>query len=90
MGEAERLVDAVLWAFRAYRGHGFRLTYWPAQLGTWLTVLGDRLPTDACRETRRVYDWMLVHQPAFAALTDDAVEAAEEDRSASRRDWRAA
>ncbi|TVR29615.1 MAG: hypothetical protein EA404_14455, partial [Spirochaetaceae bacterium] len=40
---AEALVNTVLWVFRAYRAHGFRLTYWPAQLNTWVTLLEKQL-----------------------------------------------
>jgi hypothetical protein len=32
----EVLVETVLWVFRAYRSHGFKLTYWPAQLDMWV------------------------------------------------------
>ena len=28
----EVLVETIIWVFRAYRSHGFQLTYWPAQL----------------------------------------------------------
>jgi hypothetical protein len=82
--QPEVLVETVLWVFRAYRSHGFRLTYWPAQLDTWLTVLADRLPAHACRAIRRIYDWLLVHQPAFAALSDSAVTEVAEPEPAKR------
>lgn len=35
---AETLVETVLWVFRAYRSHGFHLTYWPAQLNAWVSA----------------------------------------------------
>lgn len=81
------LVETVLWVFRAYRAHGFNLIYWPAQLDTWLTVLADRLPFDAFREVRRTYDWLLVHQPALAALTEPA-ESPADAQEATRRGGR--
>jgi hypothetical protein len=30
--------ETVLWVFRAYRSHGFKLTYWPAQLDNWVDI----------------------------------------------------
>lgn len=67
------LVDTVLWVFRAYRAHGFQLTYWPAQLDTWVEVIRQRLSPEAFREIYPFYNWMIIHQPAFAALSDSAV-----------------
>jgi hypothetical protein len=63
------LVETVLWVFRAYRAHGFRLTYWPAQLDTWVEVLRENLSTESFRAIEPFYHWMIVNQPAFAALT---------------------
>ncbi|MBD3235472.1 MAG: hypothetical protein GF330_02070 [Candidatus Eisenbacteria bacterium] len=88
--DPEVLVETILWVFRAYRGHGFHLTYWPAQLDTWLVVLEDRLPADACREVRRIYDWMLVHQAAFAALSEPEARGEEAREEKRERDSRAA
>lgn len=64
------LVDTVLWVFRAYRSHGFQLTYWPAQLDTWVEILKRKLSSEAFREIYPFYNWMIINQPAFAALTD--------------------
>lgn len=71
--EAEVLVDTVLWVFRAYRSHGFGLTYWPAQLDTWVIILKNELTADSFNDIYPVYDWMIVNQPAFAALSDGAL-----------------
>jgi hypothetical protein len=64
------LVETVLWVFRAYRGHGFRLTYWPAQLDVWVEVLQKELSPEAFHEIYPLYHWMIVHQPVFVALSD--------------------
>jgi hypothetical protein len=64
------LVDTVLWVFRAYRSHGFPLTYWPAQLDTWAETLKRELSAEGFRSIYPVYHWMIVHQPAFVALSD--------------------
>ncbi|MBA4397371.1 MAG: hypothetical protein C0394_08315 [Syntrophus sp. (in: bacteria)] len=64
------LVETVLWVFRAYRSHGFRLTYWPAQLDTWVEVLKRELSPGAYEEIYPLYHWMIIHQPAFVGLSD--------------------
>lgn len=66
----EVLVDTVLWVFRAYRSHGFQLTYWPAQLDTWVELLRKELSPEAMKEVYPFYRWMIVNQPAFAQLSD--------------------
>jgi hypothetical protein len=64
------LVDTVLWVFRAYRSHGFQLTYWPAQLDGWVRILEEDLSYETFSEVLPVYNWMIVNQPAFASLSD--------------------
>ncbi len=73
----EVLVDTVLWVFRAYRAHGFQLTYWPAQLDTWVDVLRSHLSADAFKEIYPFYHWMIVHQAAFVSLSDQALQGPE-------------
>jgi len=67
------LVETVLWVFRAYRNHGFRLTYWPAQLDTWVEVLRKELSPQAFAEIYPLYHWMIINQPAFVSLSDELV-----------------
>lgn len=67
------LVDTVLWVFRAYRSHGFQLTYWPAQLDTWVEVLRGELSPEAMNEVYPFYRWMIVNQPSFVLLSDSFV-----------------
>jgi hypothetical protein len=69
------LVDTVLWVFRAYRSHGFQLTYWPAQLDTWVEVLRKELSPEAMEGIYPFYRWMIVNQPSFALLSDSFVPA---------------
>lgn len=69
----EVLVDTVLWVFRAYRAHGFQLTYWPAQLDVWLEVLNRELSPEAYESIKPCYEFMIIHQPAFAELSDEAL-----------------
>jgi len=64
------LVETVLWVFRAYRAHGFRLTYWPAQLDTWVEVLREELSPETFAQVYPLYHWMIVHQAAFVSLSD--------------------
>lgn len=70
----EVLVDTVLWVFRAYRAHGFQLTYWPAQLDTWVEVLRNYLSAESFQEIYPFYHWMIVNQATFAALSDSFLE----------------
>lgn len=66
----EVLVDTVLWVFRAYRAHGFRLTYWPAQLDTWISLLQRELSKPAFDSVYPLYHFMLVHPADFARLSE--------------------
>ncbi len=70
----EVLVDTVLWVFRAYRAHGFNLTYWPAQLDTWITVLTKHLSAPSYDVIAPIYEFMIIRQPAFAGLSDAALQ----------------
>lgn len=74
--QPEVLVDTVLWVLRAYRAHGFQLTYWPAQLNVWMDVLKHTLTPQALEAVVPIYLFMLVHQPAFVRLTDVRLDAA--------------
>ena len=64
------LVETVLWVFRAYRSHGFQMTYWPAQLDTWAEVLKEELSDSSYGEIYPFYHWMIIHQPQFIALSE--------------------
>jgi hypothetical protein len=77
--DPEVLVDTVLWVFRAYRAHGFRETYWSAQLNAWVEVLKAMLTPDAYTAIYPLYHWFIIHQPAFLALTEAAVAGPEPD-----------
>lgn len=66
----ETLVETVLWVFRAYRAHGFHLSYWPAQLDAWVAVLQKELSEPAFQEIYPLYHWMIIQQPAFVSLSE--------------------
>ncbi len=66
----EVLVETILWVFRAYRSHGFQLTYWPAQLDAWLRLLPQHLSEKTAREVAPLYRFMLLNQPFFATLSE--------------------
>jgi hypothetical protein len=63
-------VHTVLWVFRAYRSHGFTLTYWPAQLDTWLQLFKKHLSQNSFTEIYPFYEFMLIHQPDFVDLSE--------------------
>ncbi|MEI6703632.1 MAG: hypothetical protein WCL71_08865 [Deltaproteobacteria bacterium] len=68
-------VETVIWVFRAYRSHGFQLTYWPAQLDTWVELLRSELSPEAMDEIYPFYRWMIVNQHSFVLLSDSFVPA---------------
>ena len=70
--EPELLVETVLWVFTAYRSHGFRTTYWAANLNIWVDVLKRHLPAEDYAEIYPFYNWLIIHIPIFVKLTDHA------------------
>lgn len=68
--EPEVLVQTVLWVFRAYRAHGFQLTFWPAELDIVVELLRQKLSPDTFKSLYPHYNWMIVNNPAFVALSD--------------------
>lgn len=65
--------ETVLWVFRAYRSHGFKLTYWPAQLDNWVDIFNKELSQECFDQIYPFYDWMIVNNPLFAFLSDEAI-----------------
>lgn len=65
--------ETVLWVFRAYRSHGFKLTYWPAQLDTWVEIYKKELSRESFDQIYPFYDWMIVNNPLFAYISDQAI-----------------
>jgi hypothetical protein len=70
MYEPVVLVETVLWVYRAYRAHGFHLTYWPAQLDQWAELLKTHLSPAAFQEIYPFYHWMIINQPFFVIESD--------------------
>lgn len=68
------LVETVLWVFRAYRAHGFRTTYWAANLNIWVDMINRELPKEAYEGLYPFYNWLIVHVPIFVKLTDESSE----------------
>lgn len=65
--------ETVLWVFRAYRSHGFNLTYWPAQLDNWVDIFKKELSPECLKQIYPFYDWMIVNNPQFAIISDQAI-----------------
>jgi hypothetical protein len=65
--------ETVLWVFRAYRSHGFKLTYWPAQLDNWVDIFNKELSPECLHQVYPFYDWMIVNNPLFALISDQAI-----------------
>lgn len=68
--QPEVLVETVLWVFRAYRSHGFQLTYWPAQLDQWVELFRNHLSDTTFKEIYPFYNWMIINQPLFVLESD--------------------
>ncbi len=65
--------ETVLWVFRAYRSHGFKLTYWPAQLDNWVEIFKSELSQECFNQIYPLYHWMIVHNPQFAIISDQSI-----------------
>ncbi|MBU1369900.1 MAG: hypothetical protein KJ578_10045 [Bacteroidetes bacterium] len=62
--------ETVLWVFRAYRSHGFKQTYWPAQLNNWVEIMKTELKPASFDEVYPFYHWMIVNTPHFSVMSD--------------------
>ena len=67
------LVETVLWVFRAYRSHGFHLTYWPAQLDQWVMLFKAHLTEETLHEIYPFYNWMIINQSQFVMESDKVI-----------------
>ena len=67
------LAETALWVFRAYRAHGFQLSYWPANLDTAVQILREQLAPESFASVYPFFEWLIVHNPAFAELSDAAL-----------------
>ena len=67
------LAETALWVFRAYRAHGFQISYWPANLDTTVEILREQLPAGAFAAVYPLFEWLIVHNPAFVELSDAAL-----------------
>ncbi len=65
--------ETVLWVFRAYRSHGFKLTYWPAQLDNWVDIFNKELSQECFDQVYPFYDWMIINNPLFAIISDQTI-----------------
>jgi hypothetical protein len=66
----ETLVDTALWVFRAYRAHGFKVTYWPANLETYVEILREELTAETYAAIAPFFEWLIDNIPAFKELSD--------------------
>jgi hypothetical protein len=69
--EPEVLAQTALWVFRAYRSHGFRTTYWPANLDTFVEIVRVRLAATTFDELYPFYQWLIVNIPTFVKISDE-------------------
>lgn len=69
--EPEVLAQTALWVFRAYRSHGFRTTYWPANLDTFVEIARERLGPATFAESYPFFHWLIVNIPIFVMVSDE-------------------
>jgi hypothetical protein len=69
--EPEVLAQTALWVFRAYRSHGFKTTYWPANLDTFVEIVRDRLAPATFDEIYPFFHWLIVNIPTFVKISDE-------------------
>jgi hypothetical protein len=75
--DPEVFVETILWVFRAYRSHGFRQTYWAAQINAWIMTLKETCSDATFREVFPLYNWIQVNIPVFDRLSGYQEPAAE-------------
>jgi hypothetical protein len=63
-------VETVLWVFRAYRSHGFKTTYWPANIDTFVELIREELSPETFEAVYPFFDWLIVNIPVFVSITD--------------------
>lgn len=66
----DTLIETVLWVFRAYRSHGFHLTFWSAHLNAWIEVIKEKVSQSTIRDILPFFNWLQVNIPVFANLTE--------------------
>lgn len=67
----QTFVETSIWAMRAYRAHGFSVSYWPANLDTSVTVLKKHLSESGFTEVYPFFHWLIVHIPELVSITDE-------------------
>jgi hypothetical protein len=69
--EPEVLTQTALWVFRAYRSHGFKTTYWAANLDTFVQIARDQITPDNFKEIYPFFQWLIVNIPVFVQISND-------------------
>lgn len=64
------LVNTLLWVFRAYRAHGFKIIFWSANVDTIAEILSKELSEEAKKEILPFFDWIIINIPKFVDITD--------------------
>mgnify|MGYP006286981497 CR=1 FL=1 len=67
------LVETVLWVFRAYRSHGFKTTYWAANLNIWMDLIRQELSEKTYDAVYPFYNWLIINIPIFVKLSDETL-----------------
>lgn len=68
--DGQVLAETAVWAVRAYRSHGFHITYWPANLDTIIRILQRTLSESVYHEVYPFFEWLVVHLPALTELSE--------------------
>ncbi|GJQ64577.1 MAG: hypothetical protein SCALA702_36300 [Melioribacteraceae bacterium] len=67
----EVFVDTILWAFSAYRNHGFHRKYFEIQLAAWDDILSNNLSEESYMEIIPYYEWIIKNIPVCISITEN-------------------
>ncbi len=75
LNNPELLRETLHWAYRAYRGRGFRPEYFEHELRAWRDAVDELLATTDAEPIRAWYDWMLAEHPRHVEAAYGEVDA---------------
>ncbi len=68
--QAEVFVETVLWAMRSYMAHGFKQTYWSAELDYAIEILRNELSAEAFESVYPFYNWIAINIPICMKINE--------------------
>jgi hypothetical protein len=69
--DPKMFAETCVWAFRAYRSHGFQVTYWAVYLDIMLTLVHQECSEKTYKEINPFFEWILTNIPNFTLVSDE-------------------